>query len=112
MKVKYTKPAFDALVQSIKDWEDIKEQPILYESHNCPLCELTHTACDKDCEGCPIKQYTGIDDCNTTPYYDFVKKFYQYYGDKSAFDILYIVAQEEVDFLKKVLCKMLLDKNF
>jgi len=111
MKVKYTKQAFVALKKNIKRWENIRDKKENFFGSDCPLCTLIHKNSETDCEGCPIEQYTGIDDCRSTPYYDFVDKFYTYYGCKFAYGVM-SAAQEEVDFLKKVLCKMLLDKKF
>jgi len=53
---------------AIAKWEFIAEHPEIrygYASETCSLCiEFYDT-----CEGCPICEYTGEDECHGTPFY-------------------------------------------
>lgn len=57
-----------ALKGSIHKWEQIRDGKMKDEgTKNCPLCQLFY--CD-ECEGCPIKERTGFQNCENTPYDD------------------------------------------
>lgn len=60
----------NALEGSIAKWKAIEEGH--GEDHgleNCPLCKLFHTG--EVCDGCPVKEETGKDFCEGTPYEDW-----------------------------------------
>jgi len=80
----------DPLEVSIQKWEDIVNGTghDLHAS-NCALCH-THPSCI----GCPIKELTGQEECEGTPYY----KYHTAYGftDKQE------AAKEELEFLKSL----------
>ena len=70
------KETFDALVGSIKKWYGIA----YYNRYNggrldCPLCNLyfyEEDVLEVGCEGCPVKDVTGLQGCNDTPYQQYV----------------------------------------
>ena len=64
----------EALKKSIKHWEENLEkakQGALcnddIDGDKCALCGLFWLC---DCEGCPVKDSTGEEDCKNTPYFD------------------------------------------
>lgn len=62
MDVSITK--WEIIVQSLKDGRtEDAYRTFVYGSENCALC-YTH---DK-CQGCPIKVYNGVGNCDYTPY--------------------------------------------
>lgn len=75
----------EALEGSIEKWRGIVAgTEIDRGATNCPLCIMFNDE-DAVCDGCPVKERTGFDQCRNTPYDD-------YYGQTS-------VAQEELGFL-------------
>lgn len=67
-----------ALQESIEHWRDNVERHARGESMNlgseycacCAYADSLHPNGDgTSCDGCPISQYTGKDDCLRTPYY-------------------------------------------
>lgn len=56
-----------AILGSVQKWNKIGYGvKIDYGTLDCPLCGLQCL-----CDGCPIKQYTGLAHCKGTPYYKF-----------------------------------------
>lgn len=79
----------EALKGSIKKWEGIVAGTIENQGAlNCPLCQLFNTS--DECDGCPVKERTGEDFCEGSPYYSYEQKVQ---GS----------AQAELDFLKSLL---------
>ena len=70
MKPKYG-PVRTALEESIQHWKrfaDGKSKP--GETHygtSCALCKMFVSA-SGECDGCPIKNRTGLDSCKSTPW--------------------------------------------
>lgn len=61
----------EALEVSIAKWRMV-EAGLGYDRgrRNCALCQLFR---DQDCSGCPVKDATGIDGCQNTPYMKWLK---------------------------------------
>jgi hypothetical protein len=69
----------------------LKTSGYTYKMMGCGLCDLTDSVNNTDsCKGCPIREYTGKDQCKETPYYD-------YYDNSTTENIL-----KEIIFLCKV----------
>lgn len=72
---KMTKRGALALGQSVIKWVKIvdgKEQAQGYD--NCPLCRLYHLSGTASCSSkCPVVIHTGMDNCEGTPYADFIE---------------------------------------
>jgi hypothetical protein len=109
-----------ALEGSIEKWRGVlagttKERGTL----NCPLCHLFNQHAfiwaelnpDKDlelkrckvprtCRGCPVEAATGVDNCQRTPYIDYVAA--EIYGDE---DAMHAAAAAELYFLTSLLPK-------
>lgn len=67
------KPVYDALQKSIQKWERNarvkKFDRALVDAEDCPLCHLFMLRSPmSNCNGCPIKEATGLEGCNSTPY--------------------------------------------
>ena len=98
-----------ALNKSIKHWKrmalftDVErfrhEEP---NARHCALCSLFRDF--GGCAGCPVKEKTGEDFCNNTPY-EYASGRYCYVDDaptKSDWESWRKAAQAEIDFLKGV----------
>lgn len=105
------KQTLKALKGSIKKWEGIVAG---LESDrgtkNCPLCKLFQR--DDACDGCPIKDVTGKDTCDETPYEDWCDAVLpqwasREHGDewdfKASDDETVMCAVLELEFLKSLL---------
>jgi len=106
------KRTLKALKGSIRKWKKIvagtgKDQG----TKNCALCKAF---IDMGCEGCPIKDRTGYDGCNLSPYDDWVEHLEDCH-DRTV-DDAYLslepecnackeLAQKELDFLISLLPK-------
>jgi hypothetical protein len=100
-----------ALLDSIKHWEEIIKQVIdnilnnrSYRFHvfigggHCPLClKYNHNDILNKCHGCPIFEKTGKKFCVDTPYENFKTTF----TDKN----FLIVAIDELRFLKSLIAE-------
>jgi len=68
--------------------------------YQCPLCIEYHR--DNDCSGCPIKEHTGYNHCDNTPYrtltYYMIKT-----KPKTVTKKLIRIHQEMIDLMKKIL---------
>jgi hypothetical protein len=65
----FTKVQYIALIESVNHWKDnIKK----YDKGEGFPCGRSYCPCcikfGQDCAGCPIRQYTGMTDCDGTPY--------------------------------------------
>ncbi len=94
----------EALEGSIDKWEKVKEGTGLDKaSNNCPLCQLFMM---NACEGCPVKDATGVSHCDNTPYERWSHHHYVKHKDKWTCEIYCSIctelAQEELDFLKSL----------
>lgn len=88
----------EALKGSIKKWEGIAlELKENHGTHDCPLCQLFHGG---RCEGCPVKERTGLDCCDGTPYWDYVR-YADEYGTVSGYALA--IADKELEFLRSLL---------
>jgi hypothetical protein len=123
----YTKDEVkQAIDNSIEHWEDIVKNPGTFEAsaQNCALCKLYHP-CRNDfndweyfnfrdvtnCDGCPIKNYTGESLCSGTPYYNYEQAYDDYTSEFIASKELKEAAINELEFLKKVRDDYLLKNN-
>lgn len=90
-----------ALKASIKKWKknlklvERKELPIL-GGHDCPCCRVYK---DPPCEGCPVFEYTGNDQCYGTPYGQVCNEAVE----NPDWRALKAAVVDEVHFLEKVL---------
>jgi hypothetical protein len=89
-----------ALKGSIEKWRKIVDGTGKDEGpKNCPLCQ-TFRVWDEssvDCTGCPVKERTGRDGCDGSPYYDWEDA-----EDDSA-DEREAAARAELEFLRSLL---------
>ena len=102
----------DCLDESIKHWERVLEfvknedLPGLREEgwagKSCACCRDFLTNFD-ECDGCPIMEYTGEQDCVSTPWWKANVALYAMVDDliDTTKDTIEAVT-EELDFLKKV----------
>jgi hypothetical protein len=103
-----------ALRGSIEKWERIVAGAANNGPDDCPLCAMfnrlfslgARTFPGFGCDGCPVKERTGKNGCNDTPYVEFDDA----YGDYSDSDLSEDERQErrecaqaELDFLKSLL---------
>ncbi len=94
-----------ALEESIKHWENMRDDPGCGEKPRadycacCNMCE--NDSGNIDCTLCPIMKYTGEKACYETPFY---KARDYYFGRGSSSKLFKRWAQKEVDFLNEVLC--------
>jgi hypothetical protein len=70
-----------ALHGSIAKWEAIVNGTGIDQGTiNCPLCRLYHPSHRETpgdgCEGCPIRNATGVDFCDDTPHSDYAECIY------------------------------------
>lgn len=75
---------------SINKWIGVMNGARENSRLDCPLCSRFNTDTSIDCEGCPIKRYTGREFCQGTPY-------------SSPYSKSFKRAKDEVTFLRKVL---------
>ena len=90
---KWTAEQKKALRGSIRKWEKIVDGTGTDEGHlNCPCCKIWFIVGGREynCVGCPIRTFTGVKECDETPYRQYVLL-----KDTSS-------AKAEVRFLKKV----------
>ena len=59
-----------ALEKTITRWNDMAYSSSALWDGYCPLCKEFGTD-GMNCRGCPIKEYTGVGNCEQTPYKDF-----------------------------------------
>lgn len=97
-----------ALGQSIKHWEEnlAEENPrrIKVYSTACPLCDLFNQE-DNDCEGCPVMEKTGLENCEGSPWIEAARAFEawkQVPGNENEKERWKIAAKAELDFLRKL----------
>ena len=65
-----------ALRGSIRKWEHIKAgTEVDLGASNCPLCRLFHKHFNETricCHGCPVMKRTGLPQCRSTPYVNYI----------------------------------------
>ncbi len=98
----------DATLQALKDsiakWEKNARAECLDNVRmgmlHCPLCKIFNGRGHRgnDCEGCPVREHTGVQYCYETPYWDADKA-----NDYFQFERFLSAARAEVDFLKSLL---------
>ena len=91
-----------ALKGSIRKWERVllgtgKELGV----KNCPLCKIFNTAVNC-CFGCPVMEKTGFDQCNGTPYREWVDSR-RHRSQNNLTDAQTLAAKHELEFLKSLL---------
>lgn len=103
-----------AIDGSIEKWKQNAQVECVSEVRtsylDCPLCTLFHprlTSRDDvgGCEGCPIREFTGFDFCDDTPYTKVDEASYD-----GTLDEVISFCEEEVEFLTEVR-QNFLDKN-
>lgn len=86
-----------ALKGSIAKWEAIVAGTGREDGpNNCPLCKMFYFKVD--CKGCPVRERTGKEACQGTPYEDFVRA-----RNRGWSGVMADEAQHELDFLKSLL---------
>lgn len=98
--MKLTKDQIIALELSIQKWREIEDgMRIDRGTANCACCAeyYRHSGCGK----CPVKQSTGIDFCEGTPYEDWDGA--NGYGRTADTPKLRRLARAEKKFLEKIL---------
>lgn len=95
--MKMSKRAEKALRGSIKKWEGILAGKTRdKQSDNCPLCQTFYL-----CEGCPVMEKTGYNQCRLTPYDEWNYKGGM--GSTANTPKLKRIARKEIAFLKSLL---------
>ena len=92
-------------ISAILKWELIAYGFEADHSDNCALCNLFH---DNDCKLCPVSEYTGVNGCHNSPYYEFDSSVELY--EEFALDLVKTPrerqqALDEMFFLKLLLPK-------
>lgn len=99
--VKMPKRTLKALKGSIAKWEAIVAGTGEDNgSDNCPLCDAF---IDRFCEGCPVKQKTGLSFCGGSPYGEFSRHSAVLGTNRATTPELVALAQAELDFLRSLL---------
>ena len=106
----------EALIRSIEHWRNIVKQcengetEISIGPKNCALCRLFLPQAGRpkelDCEGCPIKERTGLSRCQDTPYdkFDRLMEDMDLEGEEfNDWPALTEAAKEELEFLESLL---------
>jgi hypothetical protein len=98
----------EALKGSIRHWEENLAAETPDDAHtgpsHCLLCRRFHM--NPNCEGCPVSQYTGQNNCHGTPYVmaDRRHRFWNSMPDSDEYKERWReAAQAELDFLKSLL---------
>ena len=100
---KWTEQQKKALRGSIRKWQKVVNgKGIEMGADNCPCCKIWWA--DKDCEGCPIREFTGSTDCGDTPYAQWITSISpdQDGNRKAIFQNEQETAKTELNFLKAV----------
>jgi hypothetical protein len=106
----------NALEESIAHWERNVKAETPEEAgtraEDCALCQLFYDGDDfsQPCEGCPVKNKTGIKNCGNTPYYSALEKLVWWtteyesnFSTSNNYKIMWCeAAQAELDFLKSL----------
>jgi len=100
------KKTHKALKGSIRKWEDIvKGEGSDNGIENCPLCEMLYF--NIECDGCPVKEKTGMDYCYGSPYDEWIKHHKERhtisYPLKIECEKCKEIAIKELEFLKSLL---------
>ena len=83
----------------------IREAGFSISSQNCAYCA---TYLLRNCEGCPIKNYTGRANCSDTPYHNvsdlYIRiGFHDFFTVRNDIFLLRDAVIEEIEFLLKVM---------
>ena len=100
---KWTEQQKKALRGSIRKWQKIADMTGIDEGpDNCPCCKIWWK--DKDCEGCPISQFTCSTECMDTPYTQWMNTIQQDQDGnrKATFRSQQEMALSELNFIKAV----------
>jgi hypothetical protein len=93
-----------ALKASIKHWEqnlvelDANKMTDMY----CALCDM-FVLSGEDCNGCPVMEETGEDNCGNTPWADALLATRDYQKHNGTYTRAFHAVKAEVDFLKGLL---------
>ena len=95
----------EALEKSIAKWVSIAEGiGIDAGGRNCSLCITFYNYKENKCEGCPICELTGEEDCDGTPYQEWAahhrNEHYQSKYKQALCPTCKDIAKKEVQFLK------------
>lgn len=94
----------EALRGSIAKWEGIVAgEEVDDGGDNCPLCQIFNASTDRRdpaCNGCPVRERTGMPFCSGSPYADAVDAEEDEGADSDEYRV---AAQAELDFLKSLL---------
>jgi len=97
----------EALQASIDNWVqkrdavDINEWEYIDDNKSCPLCIRYPSY---ECDGCPVRNRTGREDCLGTPYIEACRAFHNVtrhttWENRLAWSY---AAQQEIDFLRSL----------
>lgn len=107
----------EVMEETLEAWQEKlnaeKIANVLLGPEYCPCCMSWRITFSDgiNCSGCPIKEFTGFDACDLTPYEEV--RLSKFGGDDEVF---FSAVQKEIDFLTSVLNnlkqeKELLDSN-
>src|SRR5690242_9276755 len=95
-----------ALKESIAHWERnvAAETPAEAStlSDDCALCDL-FCPFGLRCNGCPVREKTGMNQCRDTPFYDAHEAHLSWQHADGTRENWQLAAQRELDFLKSLL---------
>jgi hypothetical protein len=98
----------EALKASIAKWERnaTAPDPTEYRTgpEDCPLCAVFQVQGDgQDCNGCPVRERTGVRYCNSTPYVGAATAHWSWRHSGGTMEAAHAAARDEVAFLKSLL---------
>lgn len=104
-KPKYDKETIEALIGSIKKWEDIILGKGADEgSANCPLCKKFILS---SCDGCPVKEKTGRNGCSASPWTNWFNSRFENTSQRKVNSENIHLAYAELDFCASFIKKLL-----
>lgn len=96
----------EALEGSIRKWEAIVAGTGEDNGRsNCPLCQkfvLLHVTDETQCQGCPVKEHTGVSGCTFSPYEEWEELGINHINQADDREEAVAAAQAELDFLKSL----------
>lgn len=110
-KIIITEDSLNYLAESILHWKENLEaakdgKSFSYHGDSCPLCRAY---CEHECKNCPIKSFTGLENCKGTPWVHIAPQvmWWRYASEniKNSENIkepLIEAVENELDFLKEV----------
>lgn len=111
------KRVLTALQRSIRKWKQIAAgKAVSYGTDNCALCRKFHPEYNmgkNSCEGCPVREVTGQDECLDTPFSAWQTHLHNSHKDRfedavqPGCELCVDIALAEYNFLRALLPKKL-----